>query len=136
VTYIGNNFRKFLKADAALNLKIQDRVYEDHVPQTAARPFIWLRKRSGVSHDELAPAAGTEAKDFAFDVECVADNMPQAKLLCELLSSRCNFYRGTFGEATALGVFVSDQDADYEPQSISSDKGLFVEAADIRVVVQ
>lgn len=136
MTYIGNNFRKFLKSNSALNAKLQDRIYEDHVPQIAPRPFIWMRKRSGQSHDELAPAIGTEAKDFAFDVEVVADDQRQAKTICELFSTCANFYRGAFGDLTAQGVFVNDQDADYEPQSVGDDKGRFVEAADVRVVVQ
>jgi hypothetical protein len=136
VTYIGNNFRKFLKSNTALNAKVQDRIYEDHVPQIAARPFIWLRKRSGLSLEELSPSIGSEAKDFSFDVEVVADDQRQAKLICELFSSCCNFHRGAFGELTAQGVFVNDQDADYEAQSVGDDKGRFVEAADVRVVVQ
>jgi predicted membrane-bound spermidine synthase len=136
MTYIGKNFRTFLRSNTALNAKVQDRIYDEHVPQTKTKPYIWFRKRQGLSLDMLSPDIGTEAKDFSFDVEIVADSQPQTKVIFELFSTCCNFYRGALGDLTAQGIFVQDQDGDYEPQSIGGDTGVFVEAADVRVVVQ
>lgn len=139
MSYPGKNFRQFLLADANIAAKVGTRVWEDHVaqvPGVETFPFIWLQKRQGLSVDVIDSAAGTEPFDFTFDVECVANDQRQAKILCELLNARCNFYRGAFGSATALGVFVRDQNGDYEPKSVGDDSGLFIESADVRVVLQ
>jgi hypothetical protein len=139
VTDISENFRTFLLADSAIRSKVAGRVHAIKTPQAKLvlppTPFIWFRKRSAQTDEQLAPDAGHAATDFAFDVECVATNNEQTAVeVAELVRTRCSCYRGSFGDTTAKGVFVNDQDDDYEAQSTGGDDRLAVSALDVRVI--
>lgn len=136
---VSSRFRDFLLADANIARLVGQRVHEDHVPQRVAAkdyPFIWYRKRSATGFETLDSANGEQARDFSFDVELVAKSQSTAKELSELVRTRCNCYRGTYGDSTCQGVFVQDQDDSYLPRNIGGDDGLFVPALDVRVITQ
>jgi hypothetical protein len=140
MTDISANFRTFLLADSSITAKVSDRIFAIKVPQNKGLPigpFIWFRKRQALSHDTLDGPAGESPFDFYFDIECVAKNNEVLALqVAELVRTRCNNYRGSVGDSTALGIFVNDQDDDYEAQSTGGDDSFCYGALDVRVVVQ
>lgn len=138
MTAVPVNFCAFLLADAAIARKVGQRVHKDKVPQKATpkkEPYIWFRKRSVAGVETLDSAAGQAPRFYDFDVECVAYDDREMDDLTELVRTRCNCYRGTFGDSTAQGCFVRDQDDNYEPYNVGGNNGAHVGVLDVQVIV-
>lgn len=138
MTDISQNFRTFLLASAAIQAKVGQRIHAVKVPQETgkppATPFIWFRKRSASAESLLNPSVGEDPDDVSFDVECVdRNNELNALDIAGLVRTRANNYSGAFGDKTRSGVFVNDQDDEYEPQSTGGDDSFTIAALDVRV---
>lgn len=134
---INARFKTFLQADTDIAAKVASRVHDSHVPQAQTVPpiksFIYFHRRQTTHSPTLDSAAGEVPQEFAFDVEVVeADSR---KPLGELVRTRCNCYRGTFGDSTCQGVFVNDQDENYQSYNVGGDGGVFVTTLDVQVFV-
>lgn len=132
---IATNLRAFLLADASIAELAGDRIHHNHVPQNKTRPFVYFRRRSTNHIVCLDDANGQTPDDFSFDVEAIANNPDDADALGGYVRNRCHCFRGTFGDATAKGVFVSDVADDYQPMGTGGDAGLTVIPLDVEVHV-
>ena len=136
---VSSNFRTFLLAGSGKPESIGQRVHGDHVPQDTVpktgpfKDFIWYSRRQAQGMETLDSSAGEVARVFYYDIECVSMVKRNARAIADWVRARCNCYRGTYGDSTVQGIFVDDQDADYEPQSIGGDRGAFVEIMNVRV---
>lgn len=132
---IASNLRTFLLDDASIAGVVGDRVHHNHVPMAIAKPYIWLRRRNTNHIVCTDDAAGQAPDDYSFDVEAIARDANTADTLGDYIRSRCHCYRGAVGDATAKGVFVTDQGDDYIAQGNGGDQGLTVIALDVQVHV-
>lgn len=135
---INQNFREFLKADSTIQKLVGSRIHEDKVPKLdglKTEPFIWFARRQTIRQETLDSQNGELPGEVIYDLECAAGNQFHGKQLAAALEARCSCYRGTFGDSTAKGMFVRDQDDDYIPKAGGGDTGVFVAAFDVQVFV-
>lgn len=118
---VGVDFCKFLKANASIAAKVGRAVFHRHVPQSAPERFIYL-KRTSFRHERHLEQTGDPAFSHTFAVEVIAENEEEADELADLIRG-LDGTSGTFGGRTIQGMFVDDQDDDYEPMQIGSDLG-------------
>lgn len=128
---VATRFKTFLQADSSIAAKVAKRIHHDQIPQSATYPFVWYRKRQTTHYPTLDSAAGEVAQEFAFDVEVVEKD--NARPLAELVRTRCNCFRGTYGDSTTQGIFVQDASDEYVPFNVGGDSGLYVTALDVTV---
>lgn len=130
---VGENLRSFLLSSTAILEIVGQRVHQDAVPETSEEAFIWYSQRSSESPFAcLDDEAGVEPDVVSFDVECVSDDIAEAKRLAAAVRALCP-HRGTFGAGAAQLVTVEDQNDDYVPRSDMSDEGRNVCALSIDV---
>lgn len=129
---VGVDFCKFLKANTNIAAKVGRHVYHRHVPQPAPAQFIYL-KRTSFRHERCLGDTGDPAFSHTFAVEVIAENEEEADELADLIRG-LDGASGTFGGRTIQGMFVEDQDDDYEPKAIGSDLGWHIPAFSVEVV--
>jgi len=130
---IETRLKVFLKADATLEAKVGDRIHFDLVPEDKKRPYIWARLSRTGNFETLDSSAGEVPGEYQFDLECVSPVKSEARTIAEAVRARCHCYHSTFADTTVRGIFVTDQDEDYEPLGIGEGTGLFVGALGVQV---
>ena len=132
---VETRFKKHLQGDSSVAGKVGDRIHNDHVPQDKSRPYVWYRRRLTTPHPTLGSAAGEVPHEFIFDVETIAKTNREAKQVAEYVRARLHCYRGTFDDSTVQGIFVVEQDSDYEPEGTGGDTGVFFMAFGAQVFI-
>lgn len=111
---IGQSIRTFLLSKSAITDIIGAKAHQSRAPQVSDAPFIVYFRRTAEDERELAPAVGDDAFRESFDVECVSDDLIEAEALAAEVRAAMNNYGGSFGSGTVQGVFVEDQDDQYQ----------------------
>lgn len=119
---IEEDLRIYLLAATTIQTQVGDRVHYNHVPQQSDLPYVWFR-RSALNEDVEFDGPGG-LKRTSFDLECYGENEDEAQDLGTDVRARLHGAKGTVGDSTSLGIFVSDQDDDYIPRGDASDEGL------------
>ena len=108
------------------------RVHYSQVPQSSATSWIWLSITSDTQEYTLDKVAGI--RQAFIDVEAVCDSLSAAQALGDQITVRLDGYRGTAGNSTIQGAWLSDKDDTYAPKSLSNqDDGRHVVAFDLRL---
>jgi hypothetical protein len=132
VSSVGVDFCKFLRANSSIAAKVGQRVYHRHVPEGSAFPFIYLYRQS-FRHERCLGESGDPAFSHTYAVEVVSDDDTEADDVATLVRA-LDGSSGTFGGRTIQGLFVEEQNDDYEPKAIGSDEGYHIPALSVEVV--
>lgn len=126
------NLRTFLLTQSAITAIVGSQVHQAKVPADRSPSYIWFGRTGSQSLDMVAPAVGLEPDSQFFSVECVSDDVDKTQALGDALRAITN-YQGTFGDTTVQGLFVDEQNDDYEYRSISGDEGLHTAAFSLQI---
>lgn len=129
---VATNLRSFLLATPAITDIVADRVHQSRVPQDSPFPHIWFG-RTGSEGDQCMDAGSRRPLFQTFALECAATDLDKSQELADAVWDTLSDYRGTFGDMTAQGVFVEDQNDDYEPYYQQGDEGVFAAYLQIRI---
>ena len=123
---------------------IGDRVHQDNVPQlqrlsngdcdvTDIETFVYI-SRTGIDRDRCLGDLGERPDNETFTVEVIGPSLDEVKGIIDLLHTQ-DGYTGQFGDAKVWnGVYVEDQDDDYELVNQVEEFGLSVVALEIEVI--
>jgi hypothetical protein len=108
-------------------------VEQDSLREHPPDPRIWF-SRAGKDEEVDLDGSGGLA-ETSWDVEVQSADQDAAKDIADRLWGRLRGYRGTFGSTaySVLGVFVEDQDDDYEWRGVASESVNHVSAMRVRV---
>ena len=129
---IGENFRTFVLADASIAAVVGTNMEQNKVDQDTDTPFIYY-SRTGESED-MDHAGSGGISDITFSVQCVDEDINASMSLAELVRSRLDGFKGTFGTQRVLGVFVSDRNDDYYQKPDGGDIGFHVAGLSVRIL--
>lgn len=129
---VGVDFCKFLKANASIAAKVGQHVYHRHIPQPSPAKFIYL-VRSGYRDERCLGESGDPAFSHTYAVEVIAENPDEADAIADLVRA-LDGTSGTFGGRTIQGIFINDQNDDYEPKAVGGDLGWHIPALSAEVV--
>ena len=128
---IAEDFKAFVTGSTAVNGVVSGRCHYNEVPQVSMRPHIWYQRQS---HEYVGALDGDSGvREVRFDVECNSTSVSEAYDLADKVKDRLNFHSGSFGNATAQGVFVEDHDDDYIPKNNDADEGVHVAAMSVAI---
>lgn len=130
---IETRLKTFLQSDDTVRTKVGDRIHFDLVPEDKKRPYIWARLSRTGTFPTTDMSAGQEPGEYQFDLETISPVKSEARQMAEAVRAKCEGYRGAFADSTVRGMFVTDQDEDYEPKGIGEGVGLFVGALGVQV---
>lgn len=125
------DFRTKLAATAGITAVVGTRIYQNFVPEKAAKPFIVY----GRNEKEIDTSLGGEKllAKTTIALECVADDPDSAEDLADVVESTLHATSGTWGSSTIRGAFVAATDDDYVPFPRGSDLGGHVVSQNISV---
>lgn len=127
------NLRTLLLETAAVTAIVNQRIFQDTIPQKAPRPFIWFQQRGSEDiYACLDDAQGSEPGLLLFDLECCADDISEAKRLAAGVRS-LNKFRGDMGTQRVQGLFVEDHNDEYVAITNMSDNGIFLAALNVEI---
>lgn len=128
---ISADLKTYIVSSTSCNAVLSGRVHQNSAPQETSRPFIWYQRRSENESLTLDGAGGL--RQVQFDVECITGDPLTSESLSDKVKTRLNGKRGTFGNSSAKGVFVTDHDDDYIPKGAGLDSGLHVASFNVTV---
>ena len=128
---LGENLRTFLLDDLSIYDLVAGRVHQNHMPQESAFPAIWFARQAEDRIGAYDGDAGVGRTDFA--LECLSTSIDTAGTLSKAVFDRLNFYRGDFADTTVQGVFVTDQDDNYQLRNDLSDFGVEISALRVSI---
>lgn len=131
MTCLPQDLRTLIVATTAITDLISTRCHYNHVPESAAKPFVWFRVAS--DNEDLTLDGTGGLHEALCDLECAADSESAAQGLADAVKATLHGYSGTMGNETAQAAFVSDKDDDYLPYSNQSDEGAHVVAFTLTV---
>jgi hypothetical protein len=138
VSDTATRLKRFLQAVDGIKNTVASRICLDHVdglPDDKLKPYIWFRRRVTQSALALDSPVGEEAHEYQFDLEVISKSNREAQAIAATVRTACHCYRGAFDDSTIQGMFVNDQDDDYQPMGIGEGTGLLVVAMDLQVFV-
>ena len=112
---VGADLRTFLLADTAIAASIAARVYPVQLPQKPTLPAIAYRIVSGFRPHSMPNTRGLARPRVQID--CYSDSYEGAQTLADLVRKRLDAYRGAAGTATWQGVFFSNENDDFDPDT-------------------
>lgn len=132
MTAIGEDIRTWLLADASIAAVVgtnaaTSRIHQNKPPQNESTPYIWYGRATTENEDAIDDPAGTDPFTQIFDVESISDDIDECIDLADLLKAK-HLFRGTIGNGTVQGVFITDHADDYIPRGDNSDDGRHVAA--------
>lgn len=112
---IHEDFRTYLKSDAATLRKCNGRIVQNEVPAVPLLPFIWFQM-TGEDPEKDLSSSGVQPGFMHYSVECVGQSATDAAALAELVKAKCQTSGPvTFGTRTCTVFSESPGDA-YEPR--------------------
>lgn len=109
---VAEDFVTYLNAQAAVTAVTSTRIVQAPAHIELKLPYIVFRRRG--RSEQLALGGEGGLVETELDVECRAATLDGAEDLADILHGLLNGYRGTWGSRAILGVFVNDQDDEYE----------------------
>lgn len=109
---VAEDFVTYLNTVAAVTAKVGNRIQQAPNHVKLSLPYVCFRRRGRIEAMTLGSEGGMV--ETQFDVECRAGTLDQAEDLADAVHTALNGHRGTWGSREICGVFVLDQDDDYE----------------------
>jgi hypothetical protein len=109
---VAEDFVTYLNTEASVTAVVSTRIAQAPAHIQFKLPYIVFRRRGRVEQLTLGGEGGVIETEL--DVECRAATLDAAEDLADILHGLLNGERGTWGARTILGVFVTDQDDEYE----------------------
>lgn len=131
---LDENLKAFLQADSSIAKLVGARISVNHVPEKPLIPFVWIGKASADDEICLDDAAGSGPFRHFFDVEIYGQSIRQARQIEAAIYSRLHKYRGSFGDSTIQGAFLSKQADSYIPRGTMGDTGLHAATLSAEVI--
>ena len=126
MTTMPSDLRTFITGSTAITGLIGTRVHYNHIPANSEKPYVWFRI---TQDDEELTLDGTGGLHESYsDIECSALTESSAQAVADAIKARLHGYKGTMGNISAKGAFLSGKDDDYVPFSNESDQGVNVVA--------
>jgi hypothetical protein len=124
-------FKTLLQSNAAVTAKVGKRVHMDKVPQNEPMPYVFFRRGDAAPIDTLDATAGESPTNELFNVQVVSDKKGEAEAIADLICKSANSglalnaYRGTFGDSTCQGIFVTGRESEQEGEGIGEGAGVY-----------
>ena len=129
---VATRLRTFLLTDATISQMVGEQVHQGFVPENTAGDYIWF-SRAAVEPLRVLASGAIDPLSVRFDVEAISEDIDRSQSLAAAIRSKCDAYRGTFGDSTTQGIFVEDHNDDYTPRGVFSDDVLHVAALSVEV---
>jgi hypothetical protein len=129
---VSTRFRTFLLTDTTIAQMVGEQVHQGFVPETTKGDYVWFSRSASEPLRVLASGA-IDPLSVRFDVEAISDDLDRAQALAAAIRSKCDAYRGTFGDSTTQGIFVEDHNDDYTPRGVFSDDVLHVASMSVEI---
>ncbi len=131
---VDENFRTKLVALLPADTPIE----EGKISQFDGPTRVWFRRASEKTELHLDGSPGLTTTEFDLEVHSIdIDESQKLAALIRVPATRGGLdgFQGTMGDMDVAGVFVADQDDNYQPQvSLNTDEGYFVPALKITVI--
>lgn len=131
----------FLARDEISNPLGGERIAQNNLRQEWANDgtyLVYFRRGTDGEHT-LDSSPGEEPFRQFFDLEIYGTDVAEVDGLADTIKngsgafSGYNLYRGNFGQGQVQGIFVSDQNDDYQPRVTFQDEGLHAAFVDIQI---
>lgn len=122
-TNCSEDLRIFVLGDSGISRKAGSRMHQGNVPAATPLPYIFFALSDHASEVALDDAAGLKPFTKTYDMECWGQTIGDAESLEELLTTRLNLHRGSFGNGTVQAITVTGQPQDYIPKGIGDGRG-------------
>lgn len=132
MTTMPQDLRTFVVGTTGVTGLISTRCHYNHIPESSQRPHIWFRVTNDDEPLTMDGVGGIHEADV--DMECAGNTEDSAQAVADALKTRLHGYKGTMGNISAKGAFLSNKDDDYAPFSNESDEGVHVIAYSLRLV--
>lgn len=131
------HLRNYLLSSTSVAAEIGTRIYQNHVPENGAMPFVWFRRR-GVEYLNCLGEVETKPWREFYDFECVAETMGGAEDVADAVRNRLHCAKGSLGTTATIynWIDVQDQREDYIPRNMQADEVLHVVSLDVEVTNQ
>lgn len=126
------NLRVYLLTSSDVRSLTSGNVHQNQVPQNRKQDYIWLRLASRQPDHCLDDETGAAPRALLYDCECCSSDLDRSVRLSDAVRALAP-YRGSFGDSTVKGVFVNDQDEDYQPVNDMGDIGIHIQTLQIEV---
>lgn len=131
MTTMPEDFRTLTIGTTAVTGLISTRCHYNHLPEKSDFPHVWFRVTSDDEELTMDGVGGIHEADV--DLECAGLTEASAQAVSDAVKARLHGYKGTMGNVSAKGIFVSNKDDDYEPFTNQSDEGVHVIAHSVKV---
>lgn len=135
---IGEDLRDYLLSLPELTALVDERIHQDHVPQTPLDPdgyferYIWFESVAIGREECTNQSQGSPPEWWEINLECIAYTGQEADAMVEVIRG-LDGYKGTLGARTVQGLFVDDQTDDYLPRGLRTDVGASVKAVALEI---
>lgn len=119
MTTMPQDLRTFIIGSTSITSLISTRCHYNKMPQSSQRPNIWFRVTSDTEPRTMDGVGGIH--EAFVDIECAGLTEDSTQAVADVLKPRLDGYKGTMGNVTANGAFLSDKDDDYVPFSNEND---------------
>lgn len=128
------SFRTLCLGQAAISDLIGERLHQARAVDglTERFPFAVFFRRGHQHTEELDPAQGEEPFQVSLDLECASLDLGESQDLADAFRALHN-YSGPMGSGTVQGIFIEDQDDDYQPRLASEDGAVHVAALQLEI---
>lgn len=124
MTTMPSDLRTFIIGSTAVSSLIGSKCHYNHIPEDAAKPYVWFRVTE--DNEELTMDGVGGIHESHVDIECSGATEGSAQSVADVIKTRLHGYKGTLGNISAKGAFLSGKDDDYVPFSNESDAGVHV----------
>lgn len=124
MTCLPEDLRTLIVGTTPIAALISTRCHYNHVPESAAKPFVWFRVAS--DNEELTLDGTGGLHEAVCDLECCGNSESSAQSVADAVKSKLHGFKGTMGSETSQAMFMRDKDDDYLPYSNASDEGASV----------
>ena len=126
---------EIIAASTTLGTRVHQNIVPEHQGNTF--PRCWFQR---ISQEDLLAVDGSriDLKRTEYTVEFISEDIDEAIAAANAVAEHTDqggllAKRGTFGAGTVQGVFITDQDDDYQPRGIGADEGAHVSALAITI---
>ena len=109
---VAEDFVAYLRSQATVTGIAGDRIQQAPAQVQLSLPYVVFRRSGRV--EELTLAAEGGLVETQLDVECRGATPDESERLADAVHEALNGYIGTWGQRAIPGVFVEDQDDDYQ----------------------
>ena len=131
MTTMPQDLRTFIIGTTSVTGLISTRCHYNKIPAKSDFPHVWFRVVSDNEELTMDGVGGMHEADI--DLECAASSEDSAQAVSDAIKARLHGYKGTIGNSSAKGVFLSNKDDDYVPFSNQSDEAVHVVAHNVKL---